>query len=218
MDKDRILIVEDEPDTLFILSKLLQKNGYEVASAKNGKIALEMLDSFKPLVVLADWTMPELDGLELCKRMKSNDNYKLIYYIILTARSSVNDRIKGLDVGADDFLIKPTDNQELLARIRSGVRINKLQNELKNVEHSKALIEMACTLGHKMNNPLSSLIFSFMNIQDEIKKSKRTDLDEDLQVVNESISRIRTHITDLMKLKDPRLTDYTSENKMLKLD
>ena len=216
MDKDRILIVEDEPDTLFILSKLLQKNGYEVASAKNGKIALEMLDSFKPLVVLADWTMPELDGLELCKRMKSNDNYKLIYYIILTARSSVNDRIKGLDVGADDFLIKPTDNQELLARIRSGVRINKLQNELKNVEHSKALIEMACTLGHKMNNPLSS--FSFMNIQDEIKKSKRTDLDEDLQVVNESISRIRTHITDLMKLKDPRLTDYTSENKMLKLD
>lgn len=218
MDKDRILIVEDEPDTLFILSKLLQKNGYEVASAKNGKIALEMLDSFKPLVVLADWTMPELDGLELCKRMKSNDNYKLIYYIILTARSSVNDRIKGLDVGADDFLIKPTDNQELLARIRSGVRINKLQNELKNVEHSKALIEMACTLGHKMNNPLSSLIFSFMNIQEEIKKSKRTDLDEDLQVVNESISRIRTHITDLMKLKDPRLTDYTSENKMLKLD
>lgn len=218
MDKDRVLIVEDEPDTLFILSKLLQKNGYEVASAKNGKVALEMLDSFKPLVVLADWTMPELDGLELCRRMKSNDNYKLIYYIILTARSSVNDRIKGLDVGADDFLIKPTDNQELLARIRSGVRINKLQNELKNIEHSKALIEMACTLGHKMNNPLSSLIFSFMNIQEEIKKSKRTDLDEDIQVVNESIARIRTHIEDLMKLKDPRLTDYTSENKMLKLD
>lgn len=218
MDKDRVLIVEDEPDTLFILSKLLQKNGYEVASAKNGKVALEMLDSFKPLVVLADWTMPELDGLELCRRMKSNDNYKLIYYIILTARSSVNDRIKGLDVGADDFLIKPTDNQELLARIRSGVRINKLQNELKNIEHSKALIEMACTLGHKMNNPLSSLIFSFLNIQEEIKKSKRTDLDEDIQVVNESIARIRTHIEDLMKLKDPRLTDYTSENKMLKLD
>jgi len=218
MDKDRILIVEDEPDTLFILSKLLQKNGYDVASAKNGKVALEMLDSFKPLVVLADWTMPELDGLELCKRMKSNDNYKLIYYIILTARSSVNDRIKGLDVGADDFLIKPTDNQELLARIRSGVRINKLQSELKNVEHSKALIEMACTLGHKMNNPLSSLIISFQNIEGEVKKSNRTDLEEDLLVVNESISRIRTHIEDLMKLKDPRLTDYTTENKMLKLD
>jgi sigma-B regulation protein RsbU (phosphoserine phosphatase) len=218
MDKDRILIVEDEPDTLFILSKLLQKNNYDVSAAKNGKVALEMLDSFKPLVVLADWTMPELDGLELCRRMKSSDEYKLIYYIILTARSSVNDRIKGLDVGADDFLIKPTDNQELLARIRSGVRINKLQNELKNIEHSKALIEMACTLGHKMNNPLSSLIFSLTHIEEEIKKSKRKDLDEDFLVVNESIARIRSLVEDLLKLKDPRLTDYTTDSKMLKLD
>ena len=218
MDKDRILIVEDEPDTLFILSKLLQKNNYDVSAAKNGKVALEMLETFKPLVVLADWTMPELDGLELCRRMKSSDDYKLIYYIILTARSSVNDRIKGLDVGADDFLIKPTDNQELLARIRSGVRINKLQNELKNIEHSKALIEMACTLGHKMNNPLSSLIFSFSHIEEEVRKSKRQDLDEDLLVVNESIARIRSLIEDLLKLKDPRLTDYSNDSKMSKLD
>lgn len=217
MDKDRILIVEDEPDTLFILSKLLQKNNYDVGVAKNGKVALEMLDNFKPLVVLADWTMPELDGLELCKRMKSSDEYKLIYYIILTARSSVNDRIKGLDVGADDFLIKPTDNQELLARIRSGVRINKLQNELKNIEHSKALVEMACTLGHKMNNPLSSLIFSLNHLEDEIKKSRRNDLEDDINIINESISRIRLLVDDLVKLKDPRLTNYTSDSKMLEL-
>jgi sigma-B regulation protein RsbU (phosphoserine phosphatase) len=168
MSKDRVLIVEDEPDTLFILTKLLEKNDYEVCSAKNGKVALEIIDDFDPFVVLADWTMPEMDGIELCNHLKSDEKYKLVYYIILTARTSLRDRVKGLDIGADDFLLKPTENQELLARIRSGVRIYKLQNELKNIERSKALIEMACTVGHKMNNPLSSLIMSLKNVEEEI--------------------------------------------------
>lgn len=121
----------------------MSKNGYDVLIANNGQEALEVIKDDLPKAIVADWTMPIMDGIELCNILKSDEKYKLIYYIILTARTSLKDRVKGLDVGADDFLLKPIENQELLARIRSGVRIHNLQNELKSIEHSKALIEMA---------------------------------------------------------------------------
>jgi len=117
-EKDKVLIVEDEKDTRFILEKLLTKNNYEVKTSINGVDALEALKEFSPKVILADWTMPVMDGIELCNRIKQNNNYKTIYYIILTARASLKDRVAGLDIGADDFLVKPIENQELLARIR----------------------------------------------------------------------------------------------------
>ena len=123
IDKDKILVVEDERDTRFILEKLLTKNNFEVMTANNGQEALVALETYEPKVILADWTMPIMDGLELCNQIKNNEKHKIIYYIILTARTSLRDRVTGLDVGADDFLMKPIENQELVARIKSGIRI-----------------------------------------------------------------------------------------------
>ena len=217
MNKNKILIVEDEKDTLFILDKLLSKNNFQVYTSSNGQDALNMLNEIVPEVIIADWTMPVMDGLELCNIIKKDEKFKLIYFIILTARASLKDRVTGLDIGADDFLVKPVQNQELLARIRSGIRIHNLQNELKNIEHNKALIEMACTIGHKINNPLSSLLISVKNIEDELGDSK-SSFEEELSVINESIERIKTLANDLAHLQNPQIIDYSSDNKMLKLD
>ncbi len=216
-DRDKILVVEDEEDTRFILNRLLSKNNYNVKTAENGEAALEVLKEFHPKVVLADWTMPVMDGLQLCDILKSKEETKLIYYIVLTARASLKDRVTGLDVGADDFLVKPVENQELLARIRSGVRINNLQNELKNIEHNKALIEMAATLGHQINNPLGSLVMAVNNLEDDLKKSKSKHQD-DLFIINQSIERISKFVDALKHLKDPSFTEYALDNQMLKLD
>jgi phosphoserine phosphatase RsbU/P len=216
MTKDKVLIVEDEKDTRFILEKLLTRNNYEVATAVNGQDALEVLKTFSPKVVIADWTMPVLDGLALCNIMKGDENQKLIYFIILTARSSLKDRIMGLDVGADDFLVKPVENQELLARIRSGMRIFNLQTELKSIEHSKAVIEMACTIGHKINNPLSSLVLSLKNIENEMSELEKNKIAEDLASVNESIERIKKFVGELINLQNPETVNYYQENKMIK--
>lgn len=215
--KEKILIVEDEKDTRFILNKLLTKNEYEVKTTSNGKEALEIIDEFNPSVILADWTMPIMDGIELCNKIKSNEKHKLIYYIILTARSSLNDKIRGLDIGADDFLSKPIENQELLARIRTGVRIHNLQVELKSVEHTKAIVEMACTIGHEINNPLSSLIISLKNLEDEISNLKDDKYKDDLIVINKSIDRIKHLVNNLVHLKNPEVVNYTSDQKMIKL-
>lgn len=216
--KDSVLIVEDEKDTRFILEKLLSRNNYEVTSSVNGQEALEVLKTFSPKVILADWTMPVLDGLALCNILKNDEKHKLIYFIILTARSSLKDRIMGLDVGADDFLIKPVENQELLARIRSGVRIYNLQNELRSIEHSKAIVEMACTIGHKINNPLSSLLFSIKNIENEISQQDKSKFAEDIASANESIERIKKFVNELIHLENPEVVNYFEEKRMIKTD
>ncbi len=216
-EKNKILIVEDEKDTRFILDKLLTKNNYSVMLARNGEEALKILENFHPHVVLADWTMPIMDGVELCKIMKSNENLKLIYFIILTARATVKDRVTGLDVGADDFLVKPVENQELLARLRTGVRIHKLQNELKTIEHNKAILEMACTIGHKINNPLSAISLSIQNIKDELKKPELNSHREDFDVIEQSLKIINRLVNELIHLQSPDYIEYTSNQKMIKL-
>jgi len=217
-EKWKILIVEDEADTAYILGLLLKKNNFEIKIAKNGQEALEVIDEFMPRVVIADWNMPVMNGLELCERMKSSDKYKLIYFIILTARSTLQDRVKGLDVGADDFLLKPIENQELLARIRTGIRIHNLQNELRKIEHSKALIEMATTIGHKINNPLSSLVISLDNIKAELGNSELTkNISDDYKIIEESIKKIQILAKDLTHLQQPELIQYAENKNMLNL-
>ena len=159
--------------------------------------------------------MPIIDGIELCNIIKNDERYKLIYYILLTARASLKDRITGLDIGADEFLVKPIENQELLARIRSGVRIFNLQNELKNLEHNKAIIEMACTIGHKINNPLSSLLISVKNIEAELLELHQTAFAEDLMIITQSIDRIKTLTESLTNIQNPSIIDYSSGSKMI---
>jgi len=218
IEKDKILVVEDERDTRFILEKLLTKNDFEVVSANNGKEALQLLETYMPKVILADWTMPIMDGLELCNQIKSNEKLKIIYYIILTARTSLRDRVTGLDVGADDFLMKPIENQELIARIKSGIRIFNLQKELKDIEHSKAVVELACTIGHKINNPLSSLKIAVDNLKDFSTSKLPDTTEEDFQIIQQAIERIQTFVQQLTHLENPELINYADDSKMIKFD
>jgi len=214
--EDKILIVEDEEDSRFIYERLLTKSGYNIKTAQNGDEALTIIDDFKPKVILADWTMPKLNGIELCNIIKSKEEYKLTYFILLTARTSLRDRVEGLDTGADDYLVKPIDNQELVARIRSGLRIHNLQNELKNIEHNKAVVELACTIGHQINNPLSSLMMSLDSLKSEVDKDKEA-INDDLYIIDESIKRIQEFVKALQKLQSSEIMDYALDKKMLKI-
>jgi two-component system cell cycle response regulator len=129
--KPSILLVEDEPTTRLIMSRQLTRAGYTVEVVSNGVQALEMLKKrFFPLL-LTDWDMPEMDGVALCKELRRIPLEGYVYTILLTAREGKANVIEGLAAGADDYLIKPPDDNELRARLNTGRRILKLEQSLR---------------------------------------------------------------------------------------
>lgn len=143
----KILIVDDEPTTRIGLQILLESSGYEVISRGNGAQALEYLNSDEDpaQMIIADWMMPEVDGLELCARIRSDYTLPYCFIIILSSRKESNDIVRGLDAGADDYLLKPYNPEELQSRIRAGVRILRLQQQLESA--NQRLRIMASTDG-----------------------------------------------------------------------
>jgi diguanylate cyclase (GGDEF)-like protein len=128
----RVLAAEDNPVFQSMLRTLLRKWGYEAVMAQNGNEAWRILESGDPprLAVL-DWMMPGMDGVEVCRRIRSANRDPYVYIVLLTARTESQDLVEGMDAGADDYLTKPFNAQELRVRIRAGRRILDLQDALR---------------------------------------------------------------------------------------
>jgi len=119
----KILIVDDEPFNVDYLEQELEDLGYITVNARNGREALEKVALEAPDLILLDIMMPIMDGLTTCRILKEDDETRLIPIVIMTALDGINDRIKGIEAGADDFLIKPVNHRELLARIQTALRL-----------------------------------------------------------------------------------------------
>ena len=140
-DSFPLLVVEDDPVSRRILEKSLTKNGRKVVTASNGREALDLLEKTFFPIVITDWMMPELDGLELCRRIREIEWPGYIFIILLTARGAVDDIITGLDAGADDYLTKPFNKAELKARLRAGTRILDLYEEINTLSITDPLTQ-----------------------------------------------------------------------------
>ncbi len=127
----KILVVEDDPFFQRVLQKRLIAEGYRVLTAGDGREGMKAIVTHEPDLVISDWMMPEVDGLELCQAVKTGLRDAAPYFILLTAKGELSDRLLALQTGADDYLIKPCDQSELMARVRAGLRIVTLTQELR---------------------------------------------------------------------------------------
>jgi sigma-B regulation protein RsbU (phosphoserine phosphatase) len=127
----RVLVVEDDPFFQRVLQKRLANEGYQVQVAGDGREGMKAIVTFEPDLVISDWMMPEVDGLELCQSVKTGLLEAAPYFILLTAKGEISDKLLGLQTGADDYLTKPCDQGELMARVRAGVRIVALTQQLR---------------------------------------------------------------------------------------
>ncbi|MFQ5649592.1 MAG: SpoIIE family protein phosphatase [bacterium] len=136
----RILIVDDDPDMLQLLSKFLHSWGHETVQARDGQEAWSILQQGEITFVITDWLMPQMDGVTLCKKIRDECCLGYVYVIILTSKETKTDVIEGMTAGADDYVRKPFNKQELKQRVRAGHRILELQSELeeKNDQLSRA--------------------------------------------------------------------------------
>lgn len=134
-----VLVIEDHPDQRDLLAIVLQREGYRVVTAANGIEALEKLGQETVHIALSDIMMPKMDGFELINKIRSNAALKNIYLILITARIQEGDRVRGLDLGADDYITKPFSFSELLARVRVGSRVVQYQQHLEYQTHIDSL-------------------------------------------------------------------------------
>jgi PleD family two-component response regulator len=125
----RILVVDDEPHIVQILKFTLEKEGYQVFTAENGKVALEMIQSAQPHLVILDIMMPVMDGYEVCRKMREDFKMNQIPVILLSAKGDPIARVEGLEGGANDYLVKPYSNDELLLRVKNVLEWNIKQKE-----------------------------------------------------------------------------------------
>jgi len=131
IEQVKILIVEDDPFFLRVLQRRISSEGYLVFTAADGREGMRAIVTHEPDLVVSDWMMPEVDGLELCQSVKTGLRDAAPYFILLTAKGEISDKLLALETGADDYLTKPCDQGELMARVRAGVRIVSLTQDLR---------------------------------------------------------------------------------------
>ncbi len=132
----RILVVDDTPVNVKLLADLLRGNGYDVVTASSGAAALARVKADEPDLVLLDVVMPEMSGYEVCRRFRADESLRLLPVVMVTALDPGEERIKGIEAGADDFLTKPINQPELLARVRSLLRIKALHDEVGDLNRT----------------------------------------------------------------------------------
>jgi len=132
-DKGNILAVDDTPASLKLLSDILSEEGYHVRAAINGKLALHSAINNRPELVLLDIRMPEMDGFEVCKQLKAHPNTCDVPVIFVSAISETGEKVQGFELGAVDFVTKPYQREELLARVRTHLEVDRLRNHLEDL-------------------------------------------------------------------------------------
>ncbi|PCH92426.1 MAG: phosphate regulon transcriptional regulatory protein PhoB [Rhodobacteraceae bacterium] len=203
----KILIVEDEPSQLELLSYNLSVEGYEVLKAETGEEGLLILQEQEVDLVLLDWMLPEISGLEVCRQIKRGKTTKATPVIMLTARGEEEDKVRGLDTGADDYIVKPYSIKELLARVRAGLRRKSASGStdvliydllsMDLVRHKTTIAEKPIHLG-----PLEfRLLKVFMEAPGRVWSREqlldrvwRDSLDVDTRTVDVHIGRLRKQL------------------------
>ena len=165
----KILVIDDDVTVQLVLKNLLKNHGYEVSIAQNGEEGLYQAQLIQPDLIICDWMMPCLNGLEVCRRVKGNPDLSSTFLILLTMRDQICDRVEGLDEGADEFIAKPIQPDDLLARVRAGLRssqlIQQLNHDLRHLRETQAelvhsekmlsLWQLVAGLAHEINNPVT---------------------------------------------------------------
>ncbi len=215
----QIMLVDDDYDVVEMNRSFLEGLGYSVLCAYDGEECMEKLAEEKVDLLILDVRLPGIDGFEVCRRIRANPDTSRLGVIMLTAKKAVQDKVTGLEVGADDYLTKPFDMPELLARVKAQLRLRELQERLIEMEKVATIGQMAITLSHEISNPLTSIIWHTRLLQEEFKNHQNVPEGSlvSLETIIEDARRIEKALKRLRQISKPVVTDYTSDAKMIDL-
>jgi len=216
MKKPLIMIVDDIPRNIQILASFLDRENFEIVAATNSKESITMVKELNPDLILLDIMMPEKDGYSICKTLKSDNNTKEIPIIFMTAKSGSDDIIKGFEVGGNDYITKPFKPQELLARVKSQIKLREAQSKIFYLEKKNAALAMAITANHEINQPLMILQGNLEMLQMSLEKKKA--LKKEIAYINnmeKSINRIKNILSKFLNNHKIDFGEYAVSSEMV---
>lgn len=153
-DRPTVLVVEDEPAQREVIAYNLQSEGFRVLTAADGEAALQSVDEDPPDLIVLDWMLPRVSGIEICRRLKSRPDMRAVPVIMLSARSEEGDRVRGLETGADDYVVKPYSIVELMARVRTQLRRTRPATVGQSLEFADIRLDPETHRVHRADQPL----------------------------------------------------------------
>ena len=216
----RILVIDDLPDNVFLLKDRLENEGYEVLTADCGNSGIEKAIDEIPDLILLDVMMPDINGFEVCKTLVNDSRTSGIPILLVTAKTDAEDTKEGLDAGAFDYIKKPINKIELIARVKSALKLSDANKLLVEVEKRNTFFATVVTANHRIKQPLTILSLSSAAIKRELKKDKisKDTLLGKIKYIDTAINEITNVLDQLNTIKEPVLSDYTKNVKMIKVE
>ncbi len=213
----KILIAEDDVTSRTMLRAILGKWGCEVVETSDGEGAWAALqETDAPQLAVLDWMMPGITGPALCRKLRGQERKDPLYLILLTSKGDSGDIVQGLEAGADDYIAKPYDNEELHARVNAGRRMITLQNELREREKLQGVLEMAGAVCHELNQPLQSVSgFSELLLLDMETSDPNY---ERLKNIKMGIERLSELTRKIMKITRYQSKPYLNRSKIIDIE
>jgi DNA-binding response OmpR family regulator len=213
----KILVIDDLPENVFLLQDRLEREGYEIITSYDGKSGIEKAIKEIPDLILLDVMMPDLNGIEVCKVLVLNPITTNIPIILVTAKSGAEDTKEGLEAGAFDYIKKPFDRIELLARVHSALKLNEAHKLLVEAEKSSIFSATVVTTNHKIKQPLTLMSLSSTAIKREINKNEisREAILKKLNYIDIAIKEITDILNQLNAIKRPVFSEYMKNIRMV---
>lgn len=213
----KILIAEDDVTSRTILNSVLKKFGYEVVACSEGNEAFEILKmDDSPDIAILDWEMPGMNGIEIIKRIRKIKADRHIYMMLLTCKKNHDQILEGLHSGADDYIIKPYDNDELRARIKVGKRMIDQQNQLLEREKLQGVLEMAGAVCHEINQPLQ-VVSGYIELLLE-DYGEVDEISEVLSKAETGVRKIGDLTSKIMNITKYKSKDYINDVKIIDIE
>jgi two-component system cell cycle response regulator len=213
----KILVIDDLPENVFLLQDRLEHEGFEVITSYDGRTGLEKAIGELPDLILLDVMMPDITGIEVCKSLVDNPRTSNIPIILVTAKSGAEDTKEGLEAGAFDYIKKPFNRIELLARVHSALKLNETHKLLVEAEKRNTFSATVVTTNHKIKQPLTLMSLSSAAIKREVNKDEisRDGILKRLAYIDIGIKEITDVLNQLNSIKQPVFSDYIKNIKMV---
>ena len=216
----KILVIDDLPENVFMLQDRLEHEGFEVLTAYDGYTGIDKAKNELPDLILLDVMMPDITGLEVCKILVNEPSTKDIPIILVTAKSGAEDTKEGLEAGAFDYIKKPFNRIDLLARVKSALKLSEAHKLLLLSEKRDTFIATVVTANHKIKQPLTLLSLSSAAIKRELGKEEisKEGILKRVKYIDIAVKEITDVLNQLNAIKDPVLSKYTSNIKMINVE